>query len=111
MLAFAIIGHMVGDYLLQNDAMVAGKKRSSLICAMHCFFWTLAVLAFSRWPWWTFAPLFVTHFAQDRTNFVAWYMRFNAQVAFAKPPLAPWSIIVVDNTFHLVALAIIARLV
>ena len=32
----AIIGHLVGDYLLQNDWMALNKKASSLHCAVHC---------------------------------------------------------------------------
>src|SRR2546423_433198 len=111
-LAFAIIGHLVGDYLLQNDYLALGKKRSTPICALHCLLWTSAVLLFagsSWWLWWVPLVLFVTHFAQDRTAFVGWYMRTFGQVKFAAPPMSPWSTIVVDNTMHLVVLAFVAR--
>ncbi|MBC8105775.1 MAG: DUF3307 domain-containing protein [Anaerolineae bacterium] len=109
-LALAIVGHMVGDYLLQNDWLAEGKKRSSLICALHCAIWVLSVcVATSCWIPWVIAFLFITHFAQDRTGFVRWYMVAIGQDKFASPPMAPWSIIVVDNVFHLVALAVIAR--
>jgi len=32
-LTLAIIGHLVGDYLLQNDWMALNKKKRSLNCA------------------------------------------------------------------------------
>jgi hypothetical protein len=110
MLVFAIVGHMIGDYLLQNDWMAEGKKRSSLICAIHAAIWTACVCLVGGWfePW-AIGFLFITHFAQDRTNFIRWYMNAMGQRKFAAPPMAPWSIIIVDNTWHLVALAIVAR--
>ena len=110
MLAFAIVGHMVGDYLLQNDWMAQGKKLSSGICAIHAAILTLAVLTFSGW--WRPLPaavLFVTHFAQDRGGFVTWWMRTIRQPKFLAPPMSPWSIIVCDNTWHLAVLAGVAK--
>lgn len=101
----AIIGHLVGDFIFQNDWMAANKKRSSFACAVHCAAWTIAVCFLSRWTdpvvitW-----LFLTHFAIDRTMFVRNWMIFNNQEAFTKEPLAPWSIIVVDQVFHILTL-------
>lgn len=101
-----IIGHMIGDYLLQNDWMALNKKRSSLHCAVHCLLWTLSVMAcagsvstfLAGW-------LFATHFAIDRTTFVTWYMGAVGQSGF-RDKMAPWSSIAVDNTFHLLTLLI-----
>lgn len=110
-LASAIVGHLVGDYLIQNDWMALNKKRAWLPCAVHCGLWTLAVCAFAGW--WS-APaavlLFVSHFAQDRTGIIMWWMtKVNSQRQFASGPCAPWSIIVVDNVWHIVALYAIWR--
>jgi hypothetical protein len=66
-LTTAIIGHLVGDYLAQNDWMALNKKQSTLHCGVHCAVWAASVLFFSGWPLWTAIPLFVTHFVQDRT--------------------------------------------
>jgi hypothetical protein len=108
-LPFAIVGHLVGDYILQNDFLANGKKKSTLICALHCLLWTLAVVAFAGWwVWWIPIVLFITHFAQDRTTFVRWWMGKVGQNGFATH-LAPWSIIAVDNVMHIVVLAVIAR--
>ena len=106
-----LMGHLIGDYLLQNDWMALGKKRSSFICSVHCLIWSLTVMLCARWPVWTLPVLFVGHFAQDRTNVVVWYMKFKGGAEFTKPPMAPWSIIVTDNVMHMVLLWAISFLV
>ena len=113
-LTLAIIGHLVGDYLMQNDWMALNKKKATLPCAIHCTLWTLAVCAFAGW--WTplaMAALWLSHFAQDRTQIIGWWMRLSwkDQTKFAEPPMAPWSLIVVDNVWHIVALWMVWRFV
>lgn len=106
----AIIGHLVGDYILQNDWMALNKKKSSLHCAVHCALWTLSVCAFAGWWYWQVAViLFATHYAQDRTNIIAWWMDTVGQKSFRTGICAPWSMIVVDNVWHIVTLYAIAR--
>lgn len=108
MLAQMIVGHMIGDYLLQNDWMALNKKRSSFHCAVHCLLWTAAVLACcGSANLWLAAWLFLTHFAIDRTQFVPWYMGVVGQAGF-RDRMAPWSGIAVDNTWHLLTLIIAA---
>jgi Protein of unknown function (DUF3307) len=93
-LAYAIVGHLVGDYLLQNDWQASGKKRSSWICAIHCLIWTFWVVLFAGWYSWPvdtktiIVPLvlFTTHFLQDRWGFIKWYMLKMGQEKFASPP-------------------------
>lgn len=105
-LTLAIIGHLVGDYLLQPDWMALNKKKRTLPCAIHCTVWTLAVCAFAGW--WSpgvVAWLWATHFVQDRTNIIMWWMtKVARQERFATGPCAPWSIIVVDNVWHILAI-------
>jgi hypothetical protein len=117
-LLLAIIGHLVGDYLLQNDWMAMNKKKHWLPCFVHCWLWTFSVCAFTGWMWVSgikglaiFAALFVPHFIQDRTQVIGWWMRlgWKDQSKFAEPPMAPWSLIVVDNVWHIVALWAIWR--
>lgn len=97
-----LMGHLIGDYLLQTDWMALNKKLQTFPCAVHCLIWSLSVMLCAWWPWWTFLILFPTHFVQDRTNIVVWLMNHKGQVKFAQPPMAPWSIIVVDNVLHMV---------
>lgn len=110
-LTLAIIGHLVGDYLLQNDWMALNKKKHSLPCVAHCTIWATCVCFFAGWTgtWHTAlvvnTVLFVTHFIQDRTQIIMfWMTRVNRQSQFVKPPMGPWSIVVVDNVWHIVTI-------
>lgn len=129
-LILAIIGHLIGDYLLQNDWMALNKKQSSfpynhgwspfsfrqkitscfrwlsIPCFMHCFLWTLAVCFFSGWhSLAVITILFWSHYIQDRTQIVRfWMTKINRQQKFTEPPMAPWSLVVVDNVWHIVTL-------
>ena len=118
----AIVGHLVGDYLLQNDWMALNKKRNPIICMVHCLLWTAAVCCFAGWrdPG-NIAVLLCSHFIQDHTNIVAWWMRLRwkdqsqfmrcdeidhdiRNSAGIRAGLGPWSIIVVDNVWHIVTI-------
>ncbi len=112
-LTAAIIGHLVGDYLLQTDWMALNKKKASWPCAVHCAIWTVAVCSFADWwTWWVPAVLFATHFTQDRSNVVLWWMRlpWKDQSSFAAGACAPWSVIVVDNVWHVVTIYAVATI-
>jgi hypothetical protein len=106
-LCSAIVGHLVGDYLLQNDWMALNKKKPNWLgfeaCVIHCWIWASSVCVFTGW-WGLWAPLAFTHYLQDRGSIVSWYMREIGQRKFAEPPLGPWSVIVVDNVAHILML-------
>lgn len=120
-LASAIVGHLVGDYLIQNDWMAQNKKiqtpEGNTACVVHCSIWTMAVMLFSGWYrtehlFLVCAAVFFTHYIQDRTNIVKfWMTRINRQPIFSQPPLAPWSIIVVDNVWHIFTLWLIWKFI
>lgn len=112
-LTLAIVGHLVGDYLIQNDWMATNKKRCWFPCAVHCFLWTSSVLIFTGWiltpglrGFTILAVLGITHYIQDRTQIIVWWMRlpWKDQTKFTEPPMAPWSLIMVDNVWHIVTL-------
>ena len=54
---------------------------------------------------------FVREWVQDRTGFVVWLMNMKGSDKFAKPPMAPWSIIVTDNILHILWIAWVVSLV
>lgn len=91
-----------------------GVKRwwvGNLACTVHCLLYTAAVAAFSFWwmPWWGYVVCFVAHWVIDRFRLAkVWMVHVARQESFAGGPLAPWSVIVIDNTFHLLTLAAIA---
>lgn len=104
-LLLAIIGHLVGDYLLQNDWMALNKKSRWWPCLVHCGLWSASVCLFAGWGGIVPAVLLAAHYVQDRTGIVVWWMtKVNSQAKFAAGPCAPWSIIVVDNVWHIVSL-------
>lgn len=111
-LAGAIIGHMVGDYILQTHSMATQKKQNSPVCFLHSSIWALAVCIFAGWTNNLVAIAFLTlaHYVIDRTNVVRWMMS-KYQPLFVEPPFAPWSLIVVDNTWHLVQIWIASKFI
>ncbi|CAB4191786.1 Bacteriophage phiKZ, Orf197 [uncultured Caudovirales phage] len=110
----AVIGHLFGDYVTQDDRQAMNKKKPGWygfgLCLTHCLCWSLSVCAFGgiTSPI-AFLILLVTHFIQDRTNIVAWWMDFRDQNGFRTGPLAPWSTIVVDNVLHIVTIFLVCR--
>jgi len=41
-----LMGHLVGDYLLQSNKMALNKKTNLAWAAIHCFCWTITVCFF-----------------------------------------------------------------
>jgi hypothetical protein len=110
-LTSAIVGHLVGDYLLQTDWMAQNKKTRTWPCIVHCAVWSVSVCLFAGWGVVALLLLFAAHFAQDRTDVIRWYIRVAKGEGFMQPPLSPWSIIVVDNVWHIVSLWAVARFI
>jgi hypothetical protein len=157
---FLLLGHLLGDYVLQDDwqagnkvarhpgpcpsrahlamtAAQAGDRRDwasaeeaarvsaayvdwcqarqqwwvgHLACTVHCLLYTLAVWACTFWwmPWWGLVACFCVHWPVDRFRLAARSMQhLTNQELFARL-LAPWSVIVVDNTWHLATLGLVA---
>ena len=107
-LLLAIIGHLVGDYLLQNDWMALNKKKWWLPLVVHCTLWTISVCVFSGWfRISVIVFLWMTHVIQDSTEIVRWWMEMIGQHQFRTGPCSPWSTIVVDNVWHILALFVV----
>lgn len=105
-----ILGHLVGDYIVQNDWMAANKTSRTWPCLVHCACYTAAVAACSFWwfPLWAILLTGLIHFPIDRWRLARlWMVHVAGQRSFATGPLSPWSIIVVDNTLHLATLFIL----
>ncbi|MGC1376783.1 MAG: DUF3307 domain-containing protein [Anaerolineales bacterium] len=100
-LFLAFLGHLVGDYVFQTDWMAENKKKHSFPCLVHSAVWAACVVLFAGWGWLPFLILLAFHFLQDRTSMVRNWMRLMGQDHFATGPYAPWSMVIIDNTFHL----------
>ena len=101
-----IFAHLIGDYLLQNDWMARNKKTSSFACSVHIITYMIPFL-FIGLEVWQLLAIAGQHWIQDRTNFVLWFMKVTGKNDFIKPPMAPWSIIVIDNIFHILWIALV----
>jgi hypothetical protein len=110
-----LIGHLVGDYLLQTHEMGMNKKNSGkegwLWCSSHCAAYTISVMLFTGWAW-NIAPLvFMSHWIVDRYKWLQW-LHINV---YKRPTLCSGSAlgtfvyIAADNTCHLVLLWLIAK--
>jgi hypothetical protein len=102
-----LIGHFVGDFLLQSDWMAFNKKektlKGELACQIHVIIWTLSILLFTGWCDWAHIILvYLPHYLLDRTKFVYWYVDL---MNLQKP--APWLYIVNDGVLHLLILYLI----
>lgn len=105
-----LVSHLFGDYILQNDKMVVMKKQHSGYCLVHCILYTLCFWFFTDLSIYSLYLIFIQHFLQDRWNFILWFMNKFGKKEFAKPPFAPWSIFVIDNTFHLTFIYVLLKL-
>ena len=97
-----LLAHFIGDYLLQNDWMAVGKKKSNFIRTVHV---TLYILPFflTELSFLQIVLVYAQHWIQDRTTFIAWWCRslgsFQAEL---KTPALPWGHFIVDNIFHVI---------
>lgn len=110
-LSLAFLGHLVGDYLLQNDWMAQRKKNQILACVLHSVIWAGSIIFFTGWGWLPLVLLFTVHCLQDRTNFIRHWMHFVGQDKFATGALAPWSVILIDNIFHLLQIWLVWKFI
>lgn len=69
-----LLGHLVGDYILQNNWMALNKKANSTACIVHCLVWTCSVVLFLPEIWGSllilFLPIFLSHYVLDVSSFV-----------------------------------------
>jgi len=114
-----ILVHLVGDYVYQNDWMAQNKSartwEGTAACLVHVTLYTLMFVCFTWvmgdvWPWWAYAAIWATHYPVDRYRLAAAWMGKAGQTGF-RDNMGPWSVIIVDNTYHLLCAWTIWRLV
>jgi len=117
-----LIGHLIGDFLLQNDWQAMNKKsltlKGWLACTVHCLLYTLAVIVCTGWwKWYLIVLVFLSHFPIDKTYIVAKYMRWfgSFKRVLSDPAIdmnhKVWAYLFVDNTLHLTLLWLIAKFI
>jgi hypothetical protein len=93
-----IYAHLIGDYLLQNDWMAVGKKKSHWINLIHVFTYMLPFLLTSM-EWWQLLLIATQHYIQDKWGFINWFCRITGK--FQRDVVKVWGHIIVDNVFHI----------
>ncbi len=88
-----LLGHLAGDYLLQNDWMALNKKKRWLPCLIHCSLYTFCVgiflmplsrgLSWQSW-WCCYQLIFLSHIVVDRTGIVEWWLNLIKGRAFKR---------------------------
>lgn len=62
-----LLGHLVGDFLLQNKWMAMNKGASHAKCFVHCLLYTVAVCVICHIPDWRWPLIvFLSHYPIDR---------------------------------------------
>jgi len=107
------IGHLVGDFLLQNDWQAMDKKSMSikgwLACLVHCLLYTAAVVVCTGWwEWYLIILVFLSHFPIDKTYILVRWMVDDKSVDNNHKV---WAYLFVDQAAHLFLLWLIAKYV
>ena len=80
-----LFGHLLGDYLFQNDWMARQKKEKLIPCMIHCIIYTLTVfillipLLWHKHPFVSVAIIiciFLSHIILDATHLIDRWFRF-----------------------------------
>lgn len=104
---YLLIGHLIGDFLLQTSWMAKNKATKWLPLLVHVAVYTVVVSVFGFFSGGlslaAIALIIISHIVLDRRTFVAFWVR---RVQTAKGPEQAWLGIVADQIFHIIILAI-----
>ena len=112
-----LLAHLIGDYILQTDAMATRKTKQSLWALAHAVTYGLPFVFLTRSVL-ALAVIVVTHFFIDRfrlaryvvaakNSVTDWPLRsafFASSTGYVEPTpawMAVWLLIIADNTLHL----------
>lgn len=103
---YLLIGHLIGDFLLQTSWMAKNKATKWLPLIVHVTVYTCVVtisgITSGGLSLLAIALIFISHVFLDRRTFVAFWV---SKVQTAKGPEQTWLCIVADQIFHIIILA------
>ena len=106
-----LAGHMLGDFLLQNRWLAREKMQAWWGMLLHCVIVTLAVCLFTGW--WDYRALCVltSHFIIDFFGIGkdVWPALIDQGDPDSSDPAPTWLRLVMDQAFHIISYAAIAR--
>lgn len=104
---YLIIGHLIGDFLLQNSWMAQYKSTKWIPLFSHVSVYTIVVALFGFLSGGLslvgIAIIFIGHIILDRKTFVSFWVN---KIQMAKGPNHNWLSIVTDQIFHIIILAV-----
>lgn len=102
-----LIGHLIGDFLLQTSWMAKYKATKWLPLLTHVTIYTAVIALFGEFSGGLSLPalliVFLGHIVLDRKTFVMFWVE---RVQMAKGPEKVWLSIMADQIFHIILLAI-----
>ncbi|ALS80050.1 hypothetical protein AUO94_16110 [Planococcus kocurii] len=102
-----LLGHLIGDFLLQTSWMAKYKATKWLPLFTHVSVYTAVIAVFGMLSGGLSLPalaiVFVGHLVLDRKTFVMFWVE---RIQTAKGPEKVWLSIVADQIFHVILLAI-----
>lgn len=109
--SYFLIGHLIGDFLLQTNWMAMHKSHKWLPLLTHCFVYTTSVVLVALLGGFvlSFAAIFlifISHVILDKRFFVAWWVKTIMKTTGTE---ANWLTIVVDQVFHILIIAFVAH--
>lgn len=115
LLAVLLIGHLIGDYLLQTNKQALKKTEEWIPLILHCVVYTvtLSILAYfldGLFNWTMSFIIFITHIFIDRGQFVKWWAkRIKGIKDLDQSPIRS-VLMAIDQTFHIIVIFAICYL-
>lgn len=104
-----VVGHLVGDFLLQTNWMAEKKDEKWAPLIIHCFLYTAAVALFALLAGGlNILPIliiFISHIIIDKANFVDLWAKY-----VTRSPENTWLRIIQDQVWHLLILVLVTLL-
>jgi len=109
LLPWLLVGHLVGDFLLQTRWMALEKNKNHLPLFIHSLVYSFSIGMFGYLGGGikpeTLLIIFLSHAFLDQRSFVRWWAE-----KITKSADIPWLVLMIDQTWHIVILALVSFL-
>lgn len=107
-----LMGHFIGDYVLQTDWMGMNKSKNDWVCALHSLIYTLSVAAcVNCWLSNFMFTVALQHFIFDRDRRLIKWLIADRHFKWATDRERMWLMFFYDNLSHLFTIWILLKIV
>lgn len=106
-----LMGHFLGDYVLQNDWMGINKSKSWLICSLHCVIYSLSIALLTWTLDWRLFVVFFQHLIFDKNRKLTQFLLSNHHFKWCTDREKMWLMFFYDNLTHLFTLHILYNVI